>query len=304
MNRRNVPNVVGKQIPTSAQRNRRNSPTKNPTSNLQVRSRIQGSNQSPSQINRTKSSARPPPSQQQKQTLVSRNTNKNTNINANKNTNLDANKNINLNSNKNSNLNSNKNGNTNAIPAISREYDQMRQRLQELKELLAQLEAKWSGIIKQKESQHESIKNQLIKQHDTKMKQLEQSFTQTTSSSRNMAMKSQVDEMKKRAEALRNDGKQSEADALIRQAKDVESQMIDGERYTKIRELEARKQPLIKAHQIKMQQLKEQQESEINKLKKDENIEIDPVKAEIEKLEKRIHGDAAKAARSKLCLKE
>ena len=285
MNRKNVPPVVGKQIPSSQQRIRKVSPTKNSAhSQPPPRSRIQNNNQSASQANRPKTTAqKPPPSRNQQPS-----SNKNDNF---------AKKDMN-------NQSSNKSANPNAIPAISREYDQMRLRLQELKELLTQLEAKWSKAIDQKTAEHETIKSNTIKQHDMKLKQLEQSFTQTGVSNRNNAMKNQVDEMKKKAENLRSEGKNSEADALLRQAKSVESQMIDGERYTKIRELEARKQPLIKAHQIKMQQMKEQQESEINKLKKDRNIEIEPIKNEIEKLEKRIHGDAAKAARSKLCLKE
>ena len=284
MNRRNVPHVVGKQIPSSQQRYQKKSLIKKPLANQQqTHSRPQTNNQNASQVNRNKNSLQKPQPPQRQQISTS-----NSYGNVIKNT----------------NMNSNKNANPAAIPAISREYDQMRLRLQELHEILAQLEAKWSKIIEQKTNEHESIKNQAIKQHDMKLKQLEQSFTQTASSNRSIAMKNQVDEMKKRAEELRNDGKLAEADTLIRQAKSVESQMMDGERYSKMRELEARKQPLIKAHQIRMQQLKDQHESEINKLKKDRNAEIEPIKAEIEKLEKRIHGDAAKAARSKLCLKE
>lgn len=279
MKRQQIPKVVGKQINTSQSSNRKVSPAKLPPQSSQSKKQVDSKPKPAVTRAPVESSKAKPPNilprsnQSSSQSDVSQSSTKSTQK-------------------------------TNQIPAISREYDRMRLRLQELKEQLAQIEAKWSTTISEAENRYQSSIAQSTKQHELKLKQIEQSFNSQASSSRNATMEKQINEMKIRADNLQQEGKSNESQQLLKQAKELEMQLKGGESYFTMRELEARKQPMIKAHQVKMAQMKEHHEGEMRKFEQNKKIEIDPIASEIARLEKRLHGDAAKAARSPLCRKD
>ncbi|OHS97232.1 hypothetical protein TRFO_36585 [Tritrichomonas foetus] len=285
MKKKNVPGVIGQQIPTSQQgkRNAAGYQRRIPPSRPNQKSQLSNDQKGPTPLAQRQMANIKKPIAQQTSSHSGASSRSRGNPNQ-------------INSHQISNQRSKK-----EIPAISNDYEKLRQRLQELKDLLNQIKEKWERIETQKVAEHKSIMDQLNKNHLQKIRELEGSFTPQ---SKQDAMTKQIQAMKDQAEAFKNEGNMEKYQAMMRQAKSVETQMFENERYSKMREIEARKQPLLRAQQIKIQQTKEQQKAEIDKIHRERDEELKPIQEEYDKLDKRLHGDAEKVARSPLCRKD
>ena len=187
------------------------------------------------------------------------------------------------------------------IPSISKDYDDLRKRLQELKDLMKSIREKYNKAEKQLTLEHQCELNKLEKQQKNKMTEMDGKYGTT---SKQEAIKTQIETMKRNAEKLLNDGKQEEYQNMIKQIRNIESQMIVSDKYSRMREIEARKEPMVRAYQIKIHQTKAKQESEIHKLYRERDEELAPIQAEYNELDKKLHGDASRVARSILCRKD
>lgn len=183
------------------------------------------------------------------------------------------------------------------VSSLPRKMEDLMALLEELKRKYAEIKQRWEPQIERQKAENESSMNKLLAEIERKIKEIEDSFNSSASNQITPALQA----LKDKADRLQKEGNTEESQQAMREYRNLETQMIDNSRWSKMHELEARKDQARKMQAQRVKTLSESNQTKLDRLIKGMEEELHPIAIQIEEIEKRLHGDQAKLARSPLC---
>lgn len=162
----------------------------------------------------------------------------------------------------------------------------LRQRLEELRKLYAEIEQSWCSKIEEKEEEKRQIIETKRAEKQRKLEELEARFIPQTGASE--ALRQHVNKLNEQIKHLNTIGRISEAEELMKQVKQININAPSNTKFTQMRELHARKLDLSNACDRELSSIVDRLNIDIEEMKNHKIKELKPTSDQIRVIERQL----------------
>lgn len=162
----------------------------------------------------------------------------------------------------------------------------LRQRLEELRKLYAEIEETWCSKMEEKEEEKRQIIETKRAEKQRKLEELEARFIPQTGASE--ALRQHVNKLNEQIKYLNASGRISEAEELMKQVKQININAPSNTKFTQMRELHARKLDLSNACDRELSSIVDRLNIDIEEMQNNKLKELKPIGDQIRVIEKQL----------------